>query len=133
MSYSKEIYPEALFTHLTKDHNERVKDNPSFNFLQQSSLMAKESEDIKVLPLAESERKNVFKERELARLNLRNQYRKNFDLDKLSLEESRKPQTDLPNGEDHWKRVFQKEAVNILDDIIRLTTPQRVAKKANYG
>jgi len=127
--YPRDIYHEALFPHLTKDHNNRIKNNASFKFLQQSSAMIKESQEIKVLPLAENERRSVFKERELARLNLNNQYRKNFDLDKLSLEEIRKPQTDLPNGEDHWKRVFQKEAANILDDIIRLTTPQRVVQK----
>ncbi len=127
MPHNKEIYPQALFDHLSRDHSARIKDNASFDYLQDSSVLSKEAEDIKVLPLSEKARKQVFNDRELARLELNNSYRKTFGLDAITLEDSRKPQTDLPDGEDHWKRVFQTEAVNVLDDLIRLTTPKTVS------
>lgn len=119
MRYSSRIISPTLVEQLMTQHKARTSDDPSFSYLRASSKLNKEITSLTELSLSESDRKASFNEREVARLKLINEYRQHFDLKPVALDDIKDHQEDLPDGDEHWKKVFQREATNILSDMLK--------------
>lgn len=121
MTYNSKVLPENNIKKLLKLHQERASISPSFQYLRAEKKLNKELSNLTELPLAETERKTVFNDQEIARLNLVNQYRESLNLKPIKLGDTKKNRkSDLPDGDDHWKKIFQREASQILSDLLEI-------------
>ena len=132
MRYSSRVISPTLVEQLMNQHQARTLNHPSFSYLRASSKLNKEITSLTELSLSESDRKASFNEREVARLKLVNDYRQHFDLKPVALDDLKDHQEDLPDGDDHWKKVFQREATNILSDMLKFDKkPSNIAQQVS--
>lgn len=107
------------FNDLNSRHLDRAKSSAAFSFLKASAQQRQINNDVEIVSLERNTR-NVFAQaQEMKSLQQINNYRKSLDLslvDSSTLDDANK---DLPNGDKHWDRVFQKEAALILNDLIK--------------
>jgi len=120
MRYSSTVLPADAIKEAMQLHQARAADNPSFQYLRAENLLNKEITDLTELPLAEEARKATFNDREVARLSLINQYRESLKLKPIKLADVKDHRDDLPDGDDHWKKIFQREASQILSDLLQI-------------
>lgn len=128
MRYTKTLLSGNAVTDAASKHRLRTEANPSFIYLRNANRLNEEVADLKEISLSEKERKQSFEQREEVRLALVNQYRKTLDLKALDRDELKDASDDLPDGDDHWKRVFQREAANILHDLINNNVVEMTAQ-----
>ncbi len=103
---------------LNQLHLMRAKTSPAFTFLKQNALQRKVNNDLKTVPLAEDKRKSWAMAQELESINQLNEYRKSLNLSEVDESTIKDSNKDLPDGDKHWDRVFQKEAAEILSDFL---------------
>lgn len=118
--YSQDL---ALNEKLSYLHKLRAENNPSFTFLQQSNELFKRNKQVKSVPLSQEKRTLWFKQREKESIQNINAYREMINLAPLTSKTMKDASKDLPNGENHWDRVYQKEAAYILNDYIDTNEP----------
>ena len=131
LRYSSNVLPTQAIQQAMQLHKERAADNASFQYLRAENRLNKEITDLTELPLAEEERKATFNDREVARLSLINQYRESLELKPIKLDEVKDHRDDLPDGDDHWKKIFQREASQILSDLLRIERQGAVVKQVS--
>ncbi len=117
-----------MFDDMANKHLERTIDNPAFNYLRTASKLNEEISALTEVSLSEQERKQKFGQREAARLSLINQYRKALSLKPIKQKQLKDHYKDLPDGDDHWKRIFQHEAANIMHDMLSWNDHQMAAQ-----
>lgn len=104
---------------LNQHHLTRAKQSPAFSFLKETALQRKINTDLKTVSLEKNKRAALAKQQEDKSIKQINDYRQSLKLplvDSKTLDDANK---DLPNGDKHWNRVFQKEAALILNDFIK--------------
>ena len=110
---------------LNQLHLTRAKSSPAFTYLKQNALQRKVNNDLKTVPLAETKRKSWAMTQELKSIDQLNKYRKSLNLSEVDESTIKDSNKDLPDGDKHWDRVFQKEAAEILSDFLK---QQKVSK-----
>ena len=106
---------------LNQLHLDRAQKSAAFTFLKQTALQRKVNNDLKIVSLAQDKRTAFANDQEKQSVDQINNYRESLDLpliDSSTLSDANK---DLPNGDKHWTRVFQKEAALILYDYLNLS------------
>lgn len=129
MRYSSKVLLPETISSLMQQHKARVADNSSFQYLRAENILNKEISELTELPLAETARKASFNDREIARLSLINQYRESLKLKPVKLADVKDHRDDLPDGDDHWKKVFQREASQILSDLLNIERKSSVEQR----
>ena len=107
---------------LNQLHLDRAQNSAAFTFLKQTALQRKVNSDLKIVSLAQDKRTAFANDQEKKSIDQINNYRGSLDLpliDSSTLSDANK---DLPNGDKHWARVFQKEAALILYDYLNQQT-----------
>lgn len=110
---------------LSQLHLNRATQSAAFTYLKQSAQQRQKNSEIKVVSLAENKRSSFTKEQETTSITQLNAYRKSLDLPLIDSASLRDANKDLPDGDKHWDRVFQKEAAFILNDFLE---QQKAAK-----
>ena len=131
LRYSSNVLPPQAIKQAMQLHQARASDNPSFQYLRAENKLNKEISNLTELPLAESARKTTFNDREVARLSLINQYRESLKLNPIKLSDIKDHQNDLPDGDDHWKKIFQREASQILSDLLQINSSNPVEQRVS--
>ena len=130
LRYSSNVFPDQAIKKIIQLHQERAADNPSFQYLRAENKLNQEINALTELPLSEDARKTSFNDREVARLSLVNQYRASLKLDPIKLADIKDHQNDLPDGDDHWKKIFQREASQILSDLLQIKRKDSIEQRA---
>lgn len=112
-------------------HQERIKTDPGFNYLEKKASLLKEVKERDSVSLKESERKKEWESQEQRQKSLKNDFRKAIGLKSLSDEEEeaegKKRLADGDSGNDPFARIMLDEAARILSDYI---TGQNEARSA---
>ena len=114
--YESKSISSAMVESLTKDHVERSNKSPAFTFLRQNSDRVAKNKDIKSLSLNLKDRQAERDRLEDESLSQLNAYREALGLEPVT-SETRKDNP-LPDEDEHWNKVYQEEAANILHDLI---------------
>jgi len=114
--YPSKSVSSSMVKSLTKDHIERSNQSPAFTFLRQNSDRVAKNKDIKSLSLNLKDRQAERDRLENESLSQLNTYRKALGLEPVT-SETRKDNP-LPDEDEHWNKVYQEEAANILHDLI---------------
>lgn len=114
--YASKSISSSMIDSLTKDHVERSNQSPAFTFLRQNSDRVAKNKDIKSLSLNLKERQAKRDGLEDESLTQLNTYREALGLDPVT-SDTRKDNP-LPDKDEHWNKVYQEEAANILHDLI---------------
>ena len=114
--YASKSISSSMVKSLTKDHVERSNQSPAFTFLRQNSERVAKNKDIKTLSLNLKDRQAERDRLEDESLSQLNAYRKALGLEAVT-SETRKDNP-LPDEDEHWNKVYQEEAANILHDLI---------------
>ncbi len=104
---------------LTQLHLARAKNSSAFTYLKQTSKQRKINSELKKVTLAENKRKALAKSQEMEAIEQINEYRKSLKLSEVDPSTIDDSSDDLPDGDKHWDRVFQKEAALILSDFLK--------------
>ena len=115
-TYTAKDIPDQLIKSLTKNHIKRSNESPAFTFLRQNSERVAKNKEIKSLSLNIKKRQTERDRLEEESLNQLNTYRKALGLEAVTTD-TRKDNP-LPDEDEHWNKVFQKEAVHVLNDLI---------------
>jgi len=114
--YTSKNISSSMVKSLTEDHVERSNQSPAFTFLRQNSERVAKNKDIKSLSLNLKDRQAERDRLENESLSQLNTYRKALGLEAVT-SETRKDNP-LPDEDEHWNKVYQQEAANILHDLI---------------
>ena len=114
--YKSKSISNAMIESLTKDHVERSNNSPAFTFLRQNSDRVAKNKDVKSLSLNLKDRQAERDRLENESLSQLNTYREALNLEPVT-SETRKDNP-LPDEDEHWNKVYQEEAANILYDLI---------------
>jgi len=127
--YASKSISKEMVESLTKEHIKRSKESPAFTFLRQNSDRIAKNKDIKSLSLNMKERQTERDRREQQSLAELNAYRATLGLEAVTAE-TRKDNP-LPGDDEHWPKVYQKEAAHVLFDMIKWSDSSlsKVSKK----
>lgn len=116
-------------------HRERVRDDFGFEYLRSEAQAASRIQEQKTFSLKRSEREKTREELDNQRLSRLNLYRKSVheaplsSLDELSEEREKAEPGDISDA----RRVKQREAANIVSDLISLQHEQLMTQTNNAG
>ena len=106
-------------------HLDRAKKSPAFSFLKESAQLRHSNNEVKTVSLEKNKRQDYSNNQEIKSVEQINGYRKSLGLSLIDQSNLEDANEDLPNGDKHWNRVFQKEAAIILNDFVK---QQKLAK-----
>lgn len=126
-SYTPGSFSPMVINKLSMAHTQRSNASPAFDLLRKNSERIFSNKDIKSLSLNLKVRKSERDRREQESLANLNQYRTSLGLDAVT-SETRKDNP-LPDEDEHWNKVYHKEAANIMHDFVKLNSTRLITKK----
>ena len=105
-------------------HLNRAQKSAAFTFLKQTALQRKINNDLKIVSLDQGKRTTFANNQEIESVKQINNYRQSLSLPLIDPSTISDANKDLPDGDKHWAKVFQKEAALILNDFLNQQTPK---------
>jgi len=125
--YKQQYVPSLLA--LNEMHLSRSSQSAAFKFLKANAELQEKSLNLKSVPLNKIQRQNWNELRENNRVGLLNEYRKTLKLKPVTKESIKDSNKDLPDEDQHWDRIYQRESALILNDFIKINHLQKFAKQ----
>ena len=131
--YKSEGNRESILLTAQKNHLNRIKDHPGFNYLLGEVEAERDAEGQETISLLESERRELRELRVSQALDRLNSYRVSQGLEVLEdfEDEQNEDASDRgPNDNTHADNILREEASRILADIIALSRDERLVTQA---
>ena len=122
---------DSNFNNLNSRHLDRAKNSSAFSFLKESAQQRQINNDLEIVSLERNKRNEFAKAQETKSIQQINNYRQSLDLSTINRSTLDDANEDLPNGDKHWDRVFQKEAALILNDFVNQQQSEKGKKLAS--